>query len=81
MVLTWIFLKTKYRFRKIVGIVVCIAGLIVVVFSDVHAGDRAGKQPLLYHLFDLSFGLYFFFSFFFFIWLCSSHNYTCRLPV
>ncbi|KAF5465264.1 hypothetical protein F2P56_015286 [Juglans regia] len=42
MVLTWIFLKTKYRFRKIVGVVVCVAGLVVVVFSDVHAGDRAG---------------------------------------
>jgi len=42
MVLTWIFLKTKYRFRRIVGVVVCVAGLIIVVFSDVHAGDRAG---------------------------------------
>ncbi|KAG2726119.1 hypothetical protein I3843_01G095500 [Carya illinoinensis] len=42
MVLTWIFLKTKYRFRKIVGVVVCVAGLVVVIFSDVHAGDRAG---------------------------------------
>jgi drug/metabolite transporter (DMT)-like permease len=62
MVLTWIFLKTKYRFRRIVGVVVCVAGLIIVVFSDVHAGDRAGKQ-LLYHLFYLSFGLYFIFIF------------------
>ncbi|KAK7819186.1 solute carrier family 35 member f1 [Quercus suber] len=42
MVLTWIFLKTKYRFRKIIGVIVCIAGLVLVVFSDVHAGDRAG---------------------------------------
>ncbi|XP_030508219.2 uncharacterized protein LOC115722968 [Cannabis sativa] len=42
MLLTWIFLKTKYRYRKITGVVVCIAGLVTVVFSDVHAGDRAG---------------------------------------
>lgn len=42
MLLTGVFLKTKYRFRKITGVVVCIAGLVIVVFSDVHAGDRAG---------------------------------------
>ncbi|KAK0608937.1 hypothetical protein LWI29_038399 [Acer saccharum] len=42
MLLTWIFLKTKYRFRKITGVIVCVAGLVVVIFSDVHAGDRAG---------------------------------------
>ncbi|XP_062107754.1 uncharacterized protein LOC133818737 [Humulus lupulus] len=42
MLLTWVFLKTKYRYRKITGVAVCIAGLITVVFSDVHAGDRAG---------------------------------------
>lgn len=43
MLLTWLFLKTKYRFLKITGVVVCVAGLVLVVFSDVHAGDRAGK--------------------------------------
>jgi solute carrier family 35, member F1/2 len=43
MLLTWIFLKTKYRFKKITGVIVCIAGLVLVVFSDVHAGDRAGR--------------------------------------
>ncbi|XP_038705339.1 solute carrier family 35 member F1-like isoform X2 [Tripterygium wilfordii] len=42
MLLTWIFLSTKYRFKKITGVVVCVAGLVMVVFSDVHAGDRAG---------------------------------------
>ncbi|KAJ8774882.1 hypothetical protein K2173_018141 [Erythroxylum novogranatense] len=42
MLLTWIFLKTKYRFKKIAGVAVCVAGLVMVVFSDVHAGDRAG---------------------------------------
>ncbi|KAL9316902.1 hypothetical protein ACSQ67_013419 [Phaseolus vulgaris] len=42
MLFTWIFLKTRYRFLKITGVLVCLAGLVLVVFSDVHAGDRAG---------------------------------------
>ncbi|XP_061367642.1 uncharacterized protein LOC133310691 [Gastrolobium bilobum] len=42
MLLTWLFLKTKYRLKKITGVIVCIAGLVLVVFSDVHSGDRAG---------------------------------------
>lgn len=42
MVLTWFFLSTKYRFKKIAGVAVCVAGLVMVVFSDVHAGDRSG---------------------------------------
>lgn len=42
MVLTWFFLSTKYRFKKIAGVVVCVAGLVMVVFSDVHTGDRSG---------------------------------------
>ncbi|XP_038886581.1 solute carrier family 35 member F1-like [Benincasa hispida] len=47
MLLAWLFLKTKYRFRKIAGVVVCVAGLVMVIFSDVHAGDRAGgSSPL-----------------------------------
>lgn len=41
--LTWMFLKTKYRFRKFAGIAICVTGLVLVVFSDVHAGDRAGN--------------------------------------
>ena len=56
MVLTWFFLSTKYRFKKIAGVVVCVAGLVIVVFSDVHAGDRSGKHMLfhsLYHNFVL----------------------------
>ncbi|KAL6865110.1 hypothetical protein ACP4OV_016261 [Aristida adscensionis] len=40
--LTWMFLKTKYSFRKYSGVAICVAGLVLVVFSDVHAGDRAG---------------------------------------
>ncbi|KAK7394121.1 hypothetical protein VNO78_14640 [Psophocarpus tetragonolobus] len=42
MLLTWLFLKTKYRLKKITGVLVCVAGLVLVVFSDVHAADRAG---------------------------------------
>ncbi|KAK3122291.1 hypothetical protein QOZ80_8BG0667670 [Eleusine coracana subsp. coracana] len=46
-VLTWIFLKTKYGLRKFIGVGVCVVGLILVVFSDVHASDRAkGPNPL-----------------------------------
>ncbi|KAM0884202.1 hypothetical protein ACQ4PT_031149 [Festuca glaucescens] len=45
--LTWIFLKTKYGLRKFIGVGVCVVGLILVVFSDVHASDRAkGPKPL-----------------------------------
>ncbi|ONK57908.1 uncharacterized protein A4U43_C09F5510 [Asparagus officinalis] len=40
--LTWIFLKTKYRMKKFAGAAICVAGLVLVVFSDVHASDRAG---------------------------------------
>ncbi|GLT96762.1 hypothetical protein SLE2022_143630 [Rubroshorea leprosula] len=47
MLLTWIFLKTKYRYKKVAGVVVCVAGLVMVVFSDVHRSDRAagGSNP------------------------------------
>ncbi|XP_010524130.1 PREDICTED: solute carrier family 35 member F1-like [Tarenaya hassleriana] len=48
LLLTWIFLKTKYRFKKITGVVICIIGVVMVVFSDVHANDRAagGSNPV-----------------------------------
>ncbi|XP_004296721.1 PREDICTED: solute carrier family 35 member F1-like [Fragaria vesca subsp. vesca] len=47
MLLTWIFLNTKYRCKKITGVVACIAGLVIAIFSDVHAGDRSGgSNPL-----------------------------------
>ncbi|KAA8531353.1 hypothetical protein F0562_006062 [Nyssa sinensis] len=46
-VLTWLFLKTKYRFRKFTGVAICVAGLVVVIFSDVHSKDRSsGSNPL-----------------------------------
>ncbi|CAN0923198.1 Solute carrier family 35 member F1 [Linum grandiflorum] len=49
MLLTWLFLKTKYRFKKISGVIVCVAGLVLIVFSDVHATDRSsgGSKPWL----------------------------------
>ncbi|KAL0663038.1 hypothetical protein Bca4012_099875 [Brassica carinata] len=37
-----VFLKTRYSLMKISGVAVCIVGVVMVVFSDVHAGDRAG---------------------------------------
>ncbi|WZZ05369.1 hypothetical protein YC2023_091290 [Brassica napus] len=47
LVLTWVFLKTRYSLMKISGVVVCILGVVMVVFSDVHAGDRSGgKNPV-----------------------------------
>ncbi|KVI00276.1 Protein of unknown function DUF914, eukaryotic [Cynara cardunculus var. scolymus] len=46
--LTWLFLKTKYRFKKIAGVAICVAGLVLVIFSDVHAADRSqnGSSPI-----------------------------------
>lgn len=44
-VLTWIFLETKYGLRKFIG-VECVARLILVVFSYVHASDRASKNMI-----------------------------------
>lgn len=41
--LTWFFLKTKYRFTKLAGVVICVAGLVMVIFSDVHSADRSSK--------------------------------------
>lgn len=40
MVLTWLFLKTRYGRSHFVGVGVCVAGLVTVIFSDVHARDR-----------------------------------------
>lgn len=54
--LTWFFLKTKYRLRKAIGVAICVVGLVVVVFSDVHAKDRSGKWMLFYAIFSC--GLY-----------------------
>ncbi|CAH8350049.1 unnamed protein product [Eruca vesicaria subsp. sativa] len=42
LVLTFVFLKTKYSLMKISGVALCIIGVITVVFSDVHAGSQGG---------------------------------------
>ncbi|XP_042482970.1 solute carrier family 35 member F2-like isoform X2 [Macadamia integrifolia] len=45
--LTWFFLKTKYRLKKFAGVAICVTGLVMVIFSDVHTQDRsAGSSPV-----------------------------------
>ncbi|CAN6448897.1 unnamed protein product [Victoria cruziana] len=45
--LTWMFLKTRYGILKFTGVAICISGLVMVVFSDVHASDRGrGNNPI-----------------------------------
>lgn len=45
--LTWVFLKTKYQWKKFLSVAICVGGLVMVVFSDVHAKDRSGgSNPL-----------------------------------
>ncbi|KAI3881347.1 hypothetical protein MKX03_025654 [Papaver bracteatum] len=43
---TWLFLKTKYRIRKFIGVAVCVAGLVLVIFSDVHATSKRVVHPI-----------------------------------
>lgn len=43
LVFTWFFLKTKYGLQKLGGVAICVAGLVTVVFSDVHSADRLSK--------------------------------------
>lgn len=38
-------MKTKYGLRKLFSVGVCVAGLVLVVFSDVHSSDRKSKGP------------------------------------
>lgn len=47
-IFTWLFLKTKYGWKKLVGVVICVVGVVMVVLSDVHAQDRKdqGSNPL-----------------------------------
>ena len=58
-IFTRFFLKTKYRIKKLTGASICIAGIVIVIFSDVHASDRAGKHVLFYQV-DFSFVLLFY---------------------
>ncbi|KAL2950566.1 hypothetical protein AAZX31_20G232400 [Glycine max] len=47
MLFTWIFIKTKYRFKKIIGLVVCIAGFVLVVLSDEFLVKNADRVELM----------------------------------
>ncbi|KAL2631753.1 hypothetical protein R1flu_016439 [Riccia fluitans] len=48
LLLTWLVLKTQYLRGHLVGVCICVLGLFLVVFSDVHDGDRSGgRNPLL----------------------------------
>jgi solute carrier family 35 protein F1/2 len=49
LLLTWLFLHTRYVRNHFVGVAICVAGLIMVIFSDVHAQDRSsgGANVLL----------------------------------
>ncbi|KAF4355064.1 hypothetical protein F8388_022316 [Cannabis sativa] len=46
-VLTWIFLGTRYSLWQIFGAAICVAGLALVIFSDSGEGDGGGSRPLL----------------------------------
>ncbi|CAA2962172.1 solute carrier family 35 member F2-like [Olea europaea subsp. europaea] len=45
--LTWIFLGTKYSGWQFFGAAICLAGLGLVLFSDAHEGGEGGSKPLL----------------------------------
>lgn len=40
LLLTWLILKTRYAVPHFVGVAICVGGLVMVIFSDVHADDR-----------------------------------------
>ncbi|KAH6821940.1 solute carrier family 35 protein [Perilla frutescens var. hirtella] len=40
-------IETKYRFKKLVGVVIYVAALVMVVFSYVHSANRSsGSNPI-----------------------------------
>ncbi|XP_022882935.1 solute carrier family 35 member F2-like isoform X1 [Olea europaea var. sylvestris] len=45
--LTWIFLGTKYSWWQFFGAAICLAGLGLVLLSDAHEGGEGGSKPLL----------------------------------
>lgn len=49
LLLTWLILKTRYVQNHFIGVAICVGGLIMVIFSDVHAQDRSsgGSNVLL----------------------------------
>ncbi|KAH7365156.1 hypothetical protein KP509_18G011600 [Ceratopteris richardii] len=47
LLLTWLFIKTKYNVGQLIGVCICILGLVLVILSDVHAKDRSGGSNVL----------------------------------
>ncbi|XP_024527848.1 solute carrier family 35 member F2-like [Selaginella moellendorffii] len=47
LLLTWLFLKTRYRLGHFFGVGICVTGLVLVVLSDVHAKDRSGGSNVV----------------------------------
>ncbi|KAL8516907.1 hypothetical protein ACS0TY_015235 [Phlomoides rotata] len=47
MLLTWIFLGTKYSGRQFFGVTICVGGLGLVLLSDAGVGGGGGSNPLL----------------------------------
>lgn len=47
LVLTWLALKTRYATGHLLGVAICVGGLILVIFSDVHAQDRSGGSNVI----------------------------------
>jgi solute carrier family 35 protein F1/2 len=43
LLLTWLALKTRYAVSHFVGVAICVGGLVMVIFSDVHATDRSSS--------------------------------------
>ncbi|KAF5183621.1 Solute carrier family 35 member f2 [Thalictrum thalictroides] len=47
MILTWIFIKTRYSLGQFVGAAICIGGLGLVLLSDAEDSGSGGKNPIL----------------------------------
>ncbi|OVA03583.1 Solute carrier family 35 member SLC35F1/F2/F6 [Macleaya cordata] len=47
MILTWIFIGTRYTLCQFFGAAMCVAGLCLVLLSDSGVGGSGGKNPLL----------------------------------
>ncbi|KAJ7971535.1 solute carrier family 35 member F1-like [Quillaja saponaria] len=46
-ILTWIFLSTRYSLRQLLSAAFCVTGLGVVLLSDTRVGSGGGSKPLL----------------------------------
>lgn len=47
LLLTWLFIKTRYNIGQFIGVCACVLGLVLVILSDVHAGDRSGGSNVV----------------------------------